>query len=147
MASVEVTRQKVQRILTAEFNNVMLSEKGFSLEYGSTRVFIEPKEWMPDSEGNPRSIVYVWAIVAREVKPSAELYHWAATKGRAMIFGGVTVIDMDDGACFVVFDNTLLGDFLDPDELTTSIYAVTFTADDLDDYVHTEFGGKRYTDA
>ena len=146
MATVEATTQKVQRILTAEFTNIMLAEKGFSIEYGSTRVFIEIREWTPDDEGNPRSTVYVWAIVARQVKPTPELYHWAATKGQQMLFGGVTVIDADDGTCFVQFDNTLLGDFLDPLELTTAVYTVTLTADDLDEFVHTEFGGKRYTD-
>ena len=147
MATVEATTQKVQRILTSEFSKVMLIENGFSLEHGSTRAFVEIREWSPDADGNARSVVYVWAIIARDVKPSPELYHWAATKGQQMLFGGVTVIDREDGQCYVQFDNTLLGDFLDPSELITSVYVVTVTADDLDDFVHTEFGGKRYTDA
>src|SRR3954447_20099034 len=108
MATVEATTQKVQRILAGEFKGVMLMDEGFSIEQGSTRVFIEIREWSPDSEGNPRSIVYVWAIIAREVKPSPELYHWAATKGQQMLFGGVSVFDSKDGTCFVQFDNTLL---------------------------------------
>ena len=112
MASVDVTTQKVQRILTSEFNSVLLIENGFSIEHGSTRSFIEIREWSPDSDGNPRSTVYVWAIIARDVQASPELYHWAATKGQQMLFGGVTVFDKDDGRCFVQFDDTLLGDFL-----------------------------------
>ena len=36
---------------------------------------------------------------------------------------------------------------MDPAELVTAVAAVMYTADDLDEIVHTRFGGKRYTDA
>lgn len=148
MATVEATTQKVQRILVEEFNDVRLHKNGgFVLEVGSTAAFVQVHEWTPDKDGNPRSLVYIWAPLGRDVKPSPELYHWAAVDGQQMRFGTVSVIDnAEAGTCFVQFDQTLLGDYLDPAELVTAVNAVLFTADDLDEIVHDRFGGKRYTD-
>ncbi len=148
MATVEATTQKVQRILVEEFNDVRLHKNGgFVLETGSTAAFVQIQEWTPDKDGNPRSLVYIWAPLGRDVKPSPELYHWAAVDGQQMRFGTVSVLDNTEaGTCFVQFDRTLLGDYLDPAELVTAVNAVLFTADDLDEIVHDRFGGKRYTD-
>ena len=114
---------------------------------GSTVVFVEIKEWTADKDGNPRSLVYLWSPLGREVKQSPELYEWAATEGRQKWFGGVAVQKSKEGdTAFVTYDHTLLGNFVDPDELYSAIYMVGWTADDLDDVVTTKFGGKRYTD-
>jgi hypothetical protein len=40
----------------------------------------------------------------------------------------------------------LLADFLDEDELSTALWAVIYTADELDDELQKQFGGKRYID-
>jgi hypothetical protein len=147
MATVEETTQKVQRILVDGFNDVRLRKDGFLLAVGSTAAFVQIQAWTPDAEGNPRSLVYIWAPLGRDVKPSDELYHWAAVDGQQMRFGTVTVIDdKEKGTCFVQFDHTILGDYLDPAELITAVAAVMYTADDLDEIVHTRFGGKRYSD-
>lgn len=149
MATAEETGRKVQRILAAEFNDVRLTKDGgFAVEYGSSVTFIEPIDWVPDSDGSSQSLVRVWAPIGRDVKPTPEMFRWAATEGQDKLFGSVTVLEGKDGeGCLLMFDHTLLGDYVDPAELTTAIYAVLFTADDLDDIVHDRFGGKRYTDA
>jgi len=147
MATVDATSQKVQRILGAEFSDVRLAKNGFSVPYESTTAFVEIREWSPDKDGNPRSVVYIWAPIGREVKPTPEMYHWAATDGRQRLFGGVTVIDNEGGKdCFLMFDHTLLGDFLDPAELVSAVGAIVTTADEFDEIVRDKFGGKRYTD-
>ena len=148
MATVEATTQKVQRILVDAFNDVRLRKNGgFLLEVGSTAAFVEIQEWTADSEGNPRSLVYIWAPVGRDVKPTEDLFHWAAVDGQQYRLGSVSVIEnKDTGTCFVQFDHTILGDYLDPAELATAVGAVMYTADDLDEIVHDRFGGKRYTD-
>lgn len=148
MATVEATAQKVQRILVEEFNDVRLRKDGsFVLEVGSSAAFVQVKEWTADSEGNPRTLVYIWAPLGRDVKPTEELYHWAATDGQQLWFGGVTCYDdKEKGTTFLQLDHTLLGDFIDPAELVSAVGAVMFSADDLDEIVHTRFGGKRYTD-
>ena len=147
MATVEETTQKVQRILVDGFNDVRLRKNGFSLEVGSTAAFVEIQDWTPDKDGNPRTLVYVWAPLGRDVKPTEDLFHWAATDGQQFRFGGVTVIENKEAkTCFIQFDHTIMGDFLDPAELLAAVGAVLYTADDLDETVHTRFGGKRYTD-
>ena len=147
MATVEDTTQKVQRILVDSFNDVRLRKDGFALEVGTTAAFVEIQAWTPDKDGNPRSLVYIWAPLGRDVAPSDELFRWAATDGQQFRLGGVSVIENKDAkTCFVQFDYTILADYLDPAELVTAVSAVMYTADDLDEAVHSRFGGKRYTD-
>jgi hypothetical protein len=146
--AVDATSAKVQRMLVAGFSDVRLTKDGgFSLPMGSTTVFVEIKEWTPDKDGSPRSLVYMWSPLGREVPISPELFEWSATEGRQKWFGGVNLQKSDDGkTAFVTYDHTLLGNTLDPDELTTAVGMVGWTADDLDDVVTTKFGGKRWSD-
>ena len=146
MATVEATTAKVQRILQDSFSDVRLANNGFAIPYESTVAFVEIREWIKDQDGNPRTVVYVWAPIGRDVQPSPELFRWAAIEGRQQLFGGVTVAEADE-LLLVVFDHSLLGDYLDPDELTTAVAAVVLAADDMDDIVRDRFDGKRYTDA
>jgi len=147
--AVDVTSAKVQRMLVAGFSDVRLTKDGgFSVPMGTTTVFVEIKEWTADKDGNPRSLVYLWSPLGREVPLSPELFEWAATEGRHNWFGGVVVQKQDDGkTAFVSYDHTLLGTTLDPDELSTAVSMVGWTADDLDELVTTKFGGKRFTDS
>ena len=146
MATVEASMLKVQRILAGGFDDVMLAADGFAIERGSTRVNVEIHEWGKDPQGEPSSIVRIWAPLARDITPTPEFYHWAAVDGSKFLFGSVSVIDNEDGTSFAAFDHTLLADYLDPDELISAVVTVALTADDLDDTVHDRFGGKRYTD-
>jgi hypothetical protein len=148
VATAEEIAPKVQRILVAAFNDVRLTrDGGFALSAGSTTAYVEPKDWAPDSEGNSRSLVRVWAPIGRDVPITPELFRWAATEGQSKWFGSVTVIENEDGkTAFLMFDHTLLGDFVDPAELVNAVGAVLFTADELDEIVHDRFGGKRQTD-
>jgi hypothetical protein len=148
MATVDETTQKVQRILASEFSNVMLAGDGYAIERGSTRVSIVVRDFGKDPEGNPSAVVRVAAIVAREVPATPELFHWAAVDGSQYFFGSVTALESEDKQqCTILFDHTLLGDYLDPAELASAVALVAGTADQLDDVVHEKFGGKRYTDA
>jgi type III secretion system-like peptide-binding chaperone len=146
--AVDATSAKVQRMLVSGFNDVRLTKDGgFSLPMGSTTVFVEIKEWTPDKDNNARSLVYLWSPLGREVPISPELFEWSATEGRQKWFGGVNVQKSEDGkTAFVTYDHTLLGNTLDPDELTSAVSMVGWTADDLDDVVTTKFGGKRWSD-
>lgn len=147
MATAEETAQKVQRILVGEFNDVRLTKDGgFAVPLGSSVAFVEPVDWAPDAEGNPRSLVRIWAPLGRNVKSTPELFRWAATEGQSKWFGSVSVVENEDGTCFVMFDHTLLGDFIDPAEVISAVYAIMSTGDELDEVVHDRFGGRRYTD-
>lgn len=147
MATVEATTQKVQRMLVEGFGNVMLTKDGFAVERGSTRVNIEVKDWGKDNKGDPSAIVRLWAPLVRELTPTPEFYRWAAVDGSRFLFGSVSVMENETASeCLVVFDHTILADYLDLDELCGAVALVASTADGLDDVVHDRFGGKRYTD-
>ena len=70
MATVEASTLKVQRILAGGFDDVMLAADGFAIERGSTRVNVEIQEWGKDPQGEPSSIVRIWAPLAREITPT-----------------------------------------------------------------------------
>jgi hypothetical protein len=142
MPTVDETKMRVQRILASKFNGVQLTEDGFSIENGSTAAHIRVRPWI-ETDDRQSTWVHVWAPVAREVRPSPQLYQWAATRDE--VFGSVQVIDRD-GECMVVFDYSLLGDNLDPAELENAVAMVAIAADRIDDEVVQQFGGKRYID-
>ena len=147
MATVEESTQKVQRILVSKFNKVILLEDGFAIERGSTRVKIEIKDFGKDSDGNPDSLVHLWAPIGREIPATPEFFRWAATEAQGYRFGATIVYENEDKTqCSAVFAHSLLADFLDPGELENAIWMVAGTADDLDDKIHDQFGGKRWTD-
>jgi hypothetical protein len=148
MATVEATTQKVQRILVSKFGNVTLTEDGFMIREGSTAVQIRVHDFGKATDGSPSSVVTIWAPVAREIKPTPELFRWACTEGQQRYFGRVSVYEEPGGdACHVALDHTLLGDFLDPDELVSGVVFVTLGADELDDQLQKRFGGKRFIDS
>ena len=82
MATVEETTQKVQRILVSTFNEVGLIEDGFAVEHGSTRVKVEIKRLRQGRDGNPDSLVHLWAPIGREIRLTPEFFRWAATEAQ-----------------------------------------------------------------
>ncbi len=147
MATVDATSQKVQRMLASSFSDVRLTARGFAVPYGSSEVLVEIRDWGTDSKGEPQTLVYLWAPLGREVTLTPELYQWAAVDGQANYFGSARVIPNDDGkTSLVTLEHTLLGDYLDPMELKTSVMMMYVSADKLDEIVHDRFGGKRFTD-
>lgn len=147
MATVEQVSQKVQRLLAAAFTDVRLTSTGFAVPHGSSQVLVDVRDWGKDAKGEPQTLVYLWAPLAREVKLTPELYKWAATDGQDKYFGSAHVYPYENGEQGnVTFEHTLLGDFLDPMELETAVAMLFVSADALDDIVHDTFGGKRFTD-
>ena len=87
-------------------------------------------------------------MILRGVKPSLALYEWVARKGGSKWFGHVEVYDDDDepGAVWLLCSHTLLGDYLDEKELQHAMHTVLFAANQWDDELQQQFGGKRQID-
>lgn len=138
MADIEVTRQRVQRMLADLFGSIEVDRDGdFTFRHGSTRVFISITD-----EFRGHTLVNVRAITNLRVPPSPELFRYIATENN-YIFGALRGHEGDEGV-LVTFRQTLLGDTLDPEELRTAVIAVAGTADDVDDEVQSRFGGDRF---
>ena len=111
----------------------------YALGLESARVFVVPT-WVEDD----RTVVRVFAITNLDVPVSAELTKYLLEKNMEFVFGGFA-LDADNGA--VWFNHNLLGDFMTPEELETTLAAVAETADRFDDEIKGSFGGRLYVES
>jgi hypothetical protein len=151
VADVDHTMMKVQRLLTGPMGlRVHLQGSTISVEFTdvSTRVNVTVQEWGNNKDGDPQSLVRLSSPILWEVDPSPALYEWVAREGGNFLFGHVSAFDdsSSPGKLFLVMSHTLLGDYLDEEELSSALYAVLATADKLDDELKQKFGGKRLAD-
>jgi hypothetical protein len=152
MATAEQTMMKVQRLLTEAMGlRVSISGDTYWVDFvdASTSVRIKVRDWMPDKEGEPQTVVVVESLVLQCVRPSPALYEWVAREGGSRWFGHIEVRDDDHepGTVYLIMSHTLLGDCLDEKELETAMWGVLFAADSWDDELKRRFGGSRAKDA
>jgi len=151
MSDVDQTMMKVQRILTGPMG-LRISLQGNSIAVtfsdSSTRVNVGIQDYGVNKAGDPSSLVQLSAPILWEVDPTPALYEWIAREGGKYYFGHVTAYDdtTAPGKLFLMMSHTLLGDYLDEEELHWALYAILGTADKLDDELKEKFGGKRLAD-
>lgn len=144
-----MTMMKVQRILTGPMG-LKISLQGNSIAVTftdvSTRVNVSVTEWGKNKDGDPSSLVQLSCPILWEVDPSPALFEWIAKS--SYYFGHLTAHDDSSapGKLFLMMSHTLLGDYLDEEELSSAMYAMLGTADNLDDELKGKFGGKRLAD-
>lgn len=148
MATVEETRERVTSILTDALDlRIELGKGGvIIIRFGdaSTAVFINIDEF--GKEDKKSTAVSVSAPILRGVPASPELFKWIAIVGTGYRFGTVEAFEEEGGTIFLRYKYSVLGDFLDEEELKLAVFAVMSTADDLDDELQKKFGGKRMVD-
>lgn len=105
----------------------------------SARVFVVPA-WVEED----KTVIRVFAITNLDVPVTAELTRYLLEKNMEFVFGGFA-LDVENGA--VWFNHNLLGDFVAPEELETTMAAVAHTADQFDDEIKGRFGGRLYVEA
>jgi hypothetical protein len=103
-------------------------------------------DWGTDKNGDPQTLVQLSSPILWEVEPTPALFEYIARS--SYYFGHITVYDDSDapGKLFLLMSHTLLGDYLDEEELSSALYAILGTADKLDDELKQKFGGKRLAD-
>ena len=151
MATVDQTMIKVQRILTGPMGlKIQLQGDtiGVTFTDSSTQVHIRIIDWGKSKDGEPRSLVRISSPLLREVKPTPALYEYLAREAPQLWFGNIAVWDDKEspGTVSLTMGHTLLGDYLDEEELRASLFNVLHSADDLDDVLQKRFGGKRWVD-
>ncbi len=149
--NVDQTMMKVQRLLTGPMGlRVSLQGSSIVVQFSdvSTRVNLSVQEWGTNTDGDPSSLVRLSCPILWEVDPSPALFEWVAKEGGSFFFGHVTVHDdqSSPGKLFLMMSHTLLGDYLDEEELSSAMYAILGSADKLDDELKGKFGGKRLAD-
>jgi hypothetical protein len=140
MSSVSKVQKKVQDILSSEFGSVRVSADGsIKIPYESTMVNISVEEWL-----NDQSIVVLNGIIASDSKSNTSVYEWINTQNAALRMGNIYHLPGKNN--ITILSYSILGDFLDPEELTNALRAVVFLADKLDDEFIQKFGGSRFVD-
>ena len=135
--TISETRDQVASMLANLVGRVELSPGGaMSFPYESTRVFVEVRSWREGS-----SLVNVFAITNVELTPSPELYEFVALHSDDWVFGHLAMA-VEGGSAYLHFTHSLLGDFLDEPELQAAVGAVAIAADEIDDKVKAQFGGR-----
>jgi hypothetical protein len=112
----------------------------------STQMNVRVLDWGKNADGDPRSLVRLSSPILWEVDPSPALFEWMAKS--SYYFGHLAAHDDSSapGKLFLVMSHTLLGDYLDEAELSSALYAILGTANELDDELQARFGGKRLAD-
>ncbi len=151
MADVDMTMMKVQRLLTGPMGlRISLQGNTISVTFtdSSTRVNINFTDWGQNKAGDPSTLVGISAPLLWEVEPTPAVFEWIARNGGKFYFGHVTAYDDSDapGKLFLNMSHTLLGDYLDEEELHWALHSLLNTADKLDDELKQQFGGKRLAD-
>jgi hypothetical protein len=152
MATVDQTMMKVQRLLTGPMKlQIQLMGDFIRVTFtdSSTAVHLRIVDWGKSAEGEPRTLVRISAPVLYNVKPAPELYQYLLREAPQKWFGTYMVADDAEHAgnvCVSVI-HTLLGDYLDEEELSAGMFGVLWAADEQDDIMQKRFGGKRWNDA
>tara|TARA_B100000131_G_C17778870_1_gene476419 strand:+ start:116 stop:550 length:435 start_codon:yes stop_codon:yes gene_type:complete len=139
MANIKDVQDKVQRMLSKNFQTQLNSSGGWAVFHGSTGVMIRCQE-MGDDDNDPIAVSFR-ALVLKEVPITPELtLEIACTDYR---FGGLSLWPDEDGSTGMLwFHTTLLGDFIDEEEVICAVINIAGTADDMDDELKARFGGK-----
>ena len=109
----------------------------FAISRGSARIYVRPIE----REGH--TFVLIWSPTNVGVPIDGKLTHFLATENAALPFGK---LGLNEEASTVHVHHTLLGDFLNREELEVAVNAVAETADQYDDLIKRRFGGQLPTD-
>ncbi len=136
-------RDKVQRHLTDEFGSVSVNSDGvFRINAESTAAFISCSDWGDDGE----TVVRIYSPVLFDFDLTPEVFEYVAREND-YTFGSLGLLTgEDDTSPILEFRHTLLGNFLDPQELINATVMVGATANRLDDELRARFGGKRFAD-
>ena len=139
---VEASIEQVAGILVREGLNFQTAKDGnsYRLLFGSAAVFINFREWDGDSV-----VITVHSPVLQDIDPGSP--------GAALALNRLNELNRRHFFVKFVFtkdtlivDYDLLGDRLQAPELLNAVYTVAAVADDLDDKLVVELGGKRYED-
>jgi len=82
--------------------------------------------------------------VLHEVNDTPEVYEHVAFHSDDYLQGHLSLYRQEDGSLSIFFTHNLLADYIDFEEFARAFFATAGTADDLDDALQPQFGGKRW---
>jgi hypothetical protein len=138
-SAVRVTVARIEQTLANSPAFTRVEPRFYVIRQGSAYVYIHVLPWEPD-----RALVRLVAQLARGVEMTPDLAIKLLRLNAGLRFGAFGYVPQ--GSC-VVFGHTLLGgETLDPEEITTAVRDLSILADEFDDRIVEEAGGKRMQD-
>ena len=138
-ANVVKLRDLIEKKLAEMVDRYFVDSRGsyvFGLD--SARVFVVPA-WLK----NGATVVRVFAITNMDVDVTPQLTSFLLAKNLDFVLGSFA-LDEQRGA--VWFNHNLIGEFLEPEELEATLAAVAETANQMDDEIKEQFGGRLYSE-
>jgi hypothetical protein len=143
MSKVSQIQKKVQSILSSELGSVNVDADGnLKITYESTVLLISTMEF---GQKGDETIIELSGLVSLDTPASPKLYKYLNDKNVALHFGALNYSEGTKSS-MILLKYSILGDFLDPEELLNAVRAVILMSDLLDDEVTKEFGGTRFID-
>ncbi|MBI4952099.1 MAG: YbjN domain-containing protein [Myxococcales bacterium] len=137
--AVELTIARVETLLKDNPAFARVEHGFYVVRQGSAYVYVQVVPWEPG-----RAVVRLVAQLAGGVEMTPELAIKLLRLNARMRFGSFGFVT--DGAC-VIFTHSLLGGAtLDGEELVTALRQLAVVADEYDDRIVDEAGGKRMQD-
>lgn len=127
-------KDRVQRYLASATAVEVTQDGQMTFRHGSARFFIRVAEHA-DSV-----MIWVFSPLAFKIPPSPEVFKFVALHSDDYIFGHMSAVETDEGVR-IDLTHTLLGDFLDEEELHWAVGAMAAAGDELDDKIVGQFGG------
>jgi len=138
-AAVRVTCARIEQALAESPAFTRIDRRFYVVRQGTAYVYIHVLPWEPD-----RAIVRLVAQLARGVDMTPDLAIKLLRLNARLRFGAFGYVLQ--GSC-VVFCHTLLGgETLDSEEILTTLRDLSIVADEYDDRIVEEAGGKRMQD-
>ena len=135
---IEAKRLEVQKVLVDWLGQIEVDREGvFSFPIESTRVFIRIRDFRDST------VISIEAPTNLDVPPTAELFRHVALHADEWLFGHLGCRE-EDGNVTILFSHRLLGDHLQPEELRSAVGAVAFTANQIDEGIKQQFGGRLF---
>lgn len=139
MSKIDEIQVKVQKFLSKDLGNISVDSDGIiEFPFGSTKVTVSVKERMGEV------VVEVFSPVIFEPKKIDGLLEQLNLMNMVSPVSWV-YLDLDD-LNLVIAKYSVLGDFLDFEELKYAISIVCNSADSMDDQMAETFNAKRFID-
>ena len=143
----DTVKGKVQRILADELGSVEIDRDGdFIVKHESAIVFVSVAAFNDKEDSD--IVVRCFAPMVTGVPLTPEVFRWVAVEGQRFTFGSCYIRPEENSANgWIYFRYSIVGNDLDSNELLSAVYRTAFTANDFDDKLKEQFGGKLFTES
>jgi Putative bacterial sensory transduction regulator len=140
-SQVDALKEKVGRYVLDLIGPYEVNDRDeIHFRWGSAHVFLKATRY-----GDDESVVFISIPFLFGLAPTPELFRHVALHADDWHFGHLSLTEnRDDDRLKLWLTHSLLGDYLDVEELKTAVATMAKTADQLDDELRATFGGDRY---